>query len=194
MILKITLNLILKTVLTFTSVGLMIVNVVSKALQNKVNQLEKVEIKMTDLKLVVVKIMEKKDLEGRYGWASCFDYPEQYERMEELASEVFNELTELTNEYKAKQVYECLEAIATDISGGNYDLESIDEISFMSQDDYLEDYVLSGMDESATEMFNSLFYFMNVDSRNNWLETNYLAHDPNVYTHKMMDFIIMVRQ
>lgn len=172
----------------------MIVNVVSKALQNKVNQIEKVEIKMTDLKLEVVKMMEKKDLEGRYGWASCFDYPEQYNRMEELASEIFTSLEELTNEYKAKQVYECLEAIAIDVSGGNYDLESLDSIIYMTQDTYLDEYVLSGMDESAKKMFDSLFYFMNSDSRNNWLEANYLAHDPNIYTSKMMDFIIMVHE
>lgn len=193
MVLDIKLTLNLKIALTFISVRLMIVNVVSKALQNKVNQNEKVEIKMTDLKLVVVKMMEKKDLEGRYGWASCFDYPEQYNRMEELASEIFTALEEMTDEYKARQVYECLESIAIDIAN-NYDIETIDGISFMSQDEYLDDYVLSGMDESATSMFNSLFYFMDIDGRNNWLETNYLANDPCIYTNKMMDFVLMVHR
>lgn len=149
---------------------------------------------MTDLKLVVAKMMEKKDLEGRYGWASCFDYPKQYEQMEQLSSEIFEALEELTNEYAARQVYECLEAVAVDISGGNYDFERLDSISYMTQDTYLDEYVLEGMDESATNMFNSLFYFMDVDGRNHWLEANYLAHDPNVYTHRMMDFIIMVHQ
>lgn len=149
---------------------------------------------MTELKLVVAKLIEKKDLEGRYGWASCFDYPAQYEQMEQLASEVMEALTEQTDQYKATQLYDCLEAIAGDISNGNYDMESIDGISLLTQGEYIDEYVLSNMDESATEMFNSLFYFMDIDSRNNWLENNHLAHDPSIYTTKIMDYILMVHQ
>lgn len=140
---------------------------------------------MTNLNLVVAKMVEKKDLEGRYGWASCFDYPEQYDKMTDLELEI-DDLLEGND-----KLYNILDAVAVDVYNGNIDAETI-EINHYSQDEYLEYYVLENMDEQAKSMFESLYYFMNSDLRGQWLEANYLAHDPNVYTDKFMENIIML--
>lgn len=140
---------------------------------------------MTNLNLVVAKMIEKKDLEGRYGWASCFDYPEQYDQISDLEIEI-DDLLEGDD-----TMYKILDAVATDVMNGNVDAETL-ELSVYTQDEYLEYYVLEGMDEHAKNMFDSLYYFMDSDTRGKWLEANYLAHDPNVYTDRWMEKIVML--
>lgn len=140
---------------------------------------------MTNLKLIVAKMVEKKALENKYGWASCFDYPKQYDAMTDLELEI-DDLLEGRDE-----LYPILDTIACEIDWGNIDLETL-EVNHYSQDEYLEYYVLEGMDEHARKMFDSLYYFMDSDTRGQWLEANYLAHDPNVYTDKRIENIIMI--
>lgn len=140
---------------------------------------------MTNIKLAVEKMVEKKQLEGSYGHASCFDFPKEYDKMEELADEI----GEILNH--DDKVYEIVKTIAFDAYNGNIDLEYVD-FSLFSQDDYIEAYLLESMDESGRNMFDSLFYWMNSDDRGRWLEVNYLAGEANIYTDKFIDTIIVM--
>lgn len=150
--------------------------------------------------LDVLKLMvEKKGLDNQYGWQSCFDVPEAYDKMEELANEIIDLINEYTSDYQnltfsvsMEAVREELESIAFDVTNNNYDIDSID-VNFLTQDDYIETYVIEGMDESARSMFDSLFYFMNSDHRAAWLKNNTIFIEAsNMYSNNFFDFVIVV--
>jgi hypothetical protein len=149
---------------------------------------------MATLKNVLVKMIEKKELEGTFGHASCFDYPEQYERMEELATEINEALTRYEEiDVLRKHLFESMESIAIDTMNGNYDLETISDIAHYTQDDFIEIFITDMMDESARTVFDSLFNWMDSDSRSKWIEVNYLAGEPNTYSNQHIDFVLMIQ-
>ena len=145
------------------------------------------------MKNIIKLMIEKKELESQYGSLSCFDYPKEYERMEELTTEINKLIKQEVNvDAPISYIYEVLDKVALDImNNNNIHLDEI-EIYVYSQDDFIEFYILEGMDESARNMFDSLFYFMDSDHRAAWIKANYIAGDPNLYTNQFIDFVVVV--
>jgi hypothetical protein len=137
--------------------------------------------------------IEYETLNNQYGHVSCFDVPEKYEEMEELISNLHEKCKKFFNgdEYYAKKLVEILKTIAYECVNGNYNFDNI-ELCFYTQDDFIEEIVLSGMDESAKDMFDRLFYFMDIDHRVAWLKSNYLNPNPHAYHDEMVNFVIEV--
>jgi hypothetical protein len=150
---------------------------------------------MQNLKQMVEMTIEKRELEGKYGWVSCFDAPEAYDKMEIINNELFELAKDVVEgrEIVAGHLLDSLDSIASDVMNGNYEMSDL-EISYHTQDDFIDNYVLEGMDDSATQMFNSLFYFMNSDERILWLGTNHLMPMPNTYTNKWIDYVLMIHE
>ncbi|MGQ9028444.1 hypothetical protein BLL41_21370 [Bacillus sp. FMQ74] len=145
------------------------------------------------MKHILSLMVEKKRLEDQYGWRSCFDVPEQYDKMENLSVEIMNNLKEYEKHHAdilASNLYDVLDTIAFEIVNGNISEEA--EVMFYTQDDYLETYVLGNFNEEQMEVFDKLFYYMNSDDRAGWLKSNYINNDPNEYTDNLVNFVVVV--
>ncbi|MEK5036333.1 hypothetical protein MKY96_33425 [Paenibacillus sp. FSL R7-0302] len=154
---------------------------------------------MTTLNNIVKMIIEKKDLESRYGWISCFEAPKEYDRMDNLSTDIEKAIREYFNNdftgFTMEAVRNSLEDAADYIKENSLDIESEDlQISFNTQDDYITEYVVSDTNEQANEMFNNLFYFMGSDLRAAWLRSHYLDHESNTFYNHFVDFVITVQQ
>ncbi len=145
------------------------------------------------MKHILSLMVEKKQLENQYGWQSCFDVPEQYDKMENLSVEIMSNLKEYEKHHTdilATNLYDVLDTIAFEIVNGNISEEA--EVMFYTQDDYLETYVLGNFNEEQMEVFDKLFYYMNSDDRAGWLKSNYINNDPNEYTDNLVNFVVVV--
>lgn len=152
------------------------------------------------MKNIIQKMVELQELNDRYGHISCFDAEEEYNQMEDLAEEIYSDVDRLARQHKdgygvplfsTESLREALDNIAYEIHAGNINEDA--ELHIYTQDEFLEHYVLQGFDESQTEVFDSLFYFMNVDDRVKWLDINHI--DGNcMYTNRMIDFVIVINE
>lgn len=145
------------------------------------------------MKHILSLMVEKKRLEDQYGWRSCFDVPEQYDKMENLSVEIMNNLKEYEKHHTdilATNLYDVLDTIAFEIVNGNISEEA--EVMFYTQDEYLETYVLGNFNEEQMEVFDKLFYYMNSDDRAGWLKSNYINNDSNEYTDNLVNFVVVV--
>ncbi|WP_353856760.1 hypothetical protein [Bacillus sp. Bos-x628] len=150
---------------------------------------------MTNFTELTKKMIERKELNDRYGHASQADHPEQYERMEDLDIEIFQELAEVDgSEVIQRHLLDSLDSIASDFMNNNYNEESIDNISFYTQEDFIETFIVEGMDESSKKVFDSLFYWMDSDSRSRWIEKNHLVEMPNAYSNRWVDYVLIVNE
>ena len=148
------------------------------------------------MKNLVLKMVEKIQLENKFGWASCYDYPAEYNQMIDLEVEICEALEKYNDTNYSKRgtdLYENIEDIAKEVVNGNIDAESL-ELSYYSIDEWIEMYVTEGMEEAEKKTFESLFYYMPTDVRNGWLEGNHLSNFTNTYTNIMIEYILMVHE
>lgn len=139
------------------------------------------------LKNAIQLLVQKMELEDRYSHVSCFDAAEAYEKMEELAAEAMD----IASSYKnvtAASLYEVLHDIAYDLKNGNLD-EDV-ELHLYTQDEFIDEYITTHLNDEAVKLFDSLFYFMNSDDRVAWLRNNYI--DDFMYTDAAINFVIIV--
>jgi hypothetical protein len=151
-----------------------------------------------DLKEMLVNVIELKKLNNQYGWQSCFDVPDAYDQMENLASEIHADLENAFPNFGSithGHIKDNLESIASDFLNNNWNTDDLDdiEIHYYSLDEYIEIFVLEGLDEQGRQLFDSLFYWMNSDDRGKWLYTNYVQGESNTYTNIFHDYFIEVR-
>ena len=154
------------------------------------------ETQVLSLNEITLKMVEKVELENRYGNLSCYDYPKQYEQMTDLEVEICEALDKYNeNEYskRSSDLYANIEDIAKDIVNGNIDAENMD-LQYYSINEWIEVYISSDMEEAEKNTFESLFYYMPTDVRNGWLEGNHLANFTNTYTNVMIEYILMVHE
>ena len=154
------------------------------------------ETQVLSLNEITLKMVEKVELENRYGNLSCYDYPKQYEQMTDLEVEICEALDKYNeNEYskRSSDLYANIEDIAKDIVNGNIDAENMD-LQYYSINEWIEVYISSDMEEAEKNTFESLFYYMPTDVRNGWLEGNHLANFTNTYTNVMIEYILMAHE
>lgn len=146
------------------------------------------------IKSIVGMLVEREQLKQCYGWRSCFDVPEQYDRMDELAEEAREMIKELASEHGIyfEDLYEVLSTIAYEVANGNIHEDA--DYDFYTQDDYIDAYITSGMSYDERDIFDSLFYYMNSDDRAGWLHSTYIGHDPNAWSNRTADFVIIVNE
>ena len=144
------------------------------------------------MKELIDLLVEKKRLEDKYGHISCFDAPEAYERMEELADKARERAEQLAKECRCSTsaIMEVAEDIADDILDGN--IRDDVNVSLFNVDDFIEEYVLSGVDEAGRKLFDSLYYWMDADMRIQWLKRNYIDGDHSIYTAQNVDCIAVI--
>jgi hypothetical protein len=135
--------------------------------------------KIVDIMEVLALINEKSELESQYGSQSCFDYPKQYDRMEELTDEIYTEVLNISSFY-ANSIITTLEDILKE-----FDVNDISDINIQSFDKYCDSL------EFNSEM-SSLFYFIDIDTRKKFIEMNYLSDNEYIYTTKYLDYILEV--
>lgn len=153
-------------------------------------------VSMISLKEVTTMMVDKLEMENRYGHLSCFDYPTEYQQMENLNEIIFDVLCKYNeNEYsqRANDLYENIKDIATEIINGNINADRL-ELNYMPINEWVEVYVTEGMCDEAKKLFESMFYFMDTHTRNNWLEGNHLSNFTNTYTNHLMDYILMAHE
>ncbi|MDA2738398.1 hypothetical protein PDQ75_24915 [Bacillus cereus group sp. Bc015] len=153
-------------------------------------------VSMVTLKDLTILMVAKLEMENRYSHLSCFDYPKEYQQMEDLNDIIFEILKKYNDDSysnHANDLYENIKDIAIDVINGNIDIESA-EISYYTLDDWVEIYVKEGLSQDAKEMFESLFLFMDKATRNQWLEGNHLSNFTNTYSNIMLDYILMVNE
>lgn len=140
------------------------------------------------LKNAIQLLVQKMELEDRYGHVSCFEAAEAYEKMEKLAAEAMD----IASSYKnvtAASLYEVLHDIADDLKNGLLD-EDVD-LHLYTQDEFIDEYITPHLNDEAVKLFDSLFYFMNSDDRVAWLRNNYIDTD-FMYTDAAVNFVIIV--
>lgn len=136
-------------------------------------------------------LIEKQQLEKAYGWQSCFDVPEQYERMEELATEAQEQAETISKQLKdtsTESLYSVCKNIADEVANGN--ISETADFLFYTQDEYAETFITTKLDEEGERMFNSLFYWMGSEGRGEWIKANYTNNDPNEWTDTFATFVI----
>jgi hypothetical protein len=142
---------------------------------------------MNNFKMMVEKEMELQELNNQYGWQSCYDVPEAYDKMSDLE----NELSDLAHEVAGTELYykdvaDLAETLAGDLRNAGKTADEA-EMYLYSRDDYFHDIVLGG---ESNEMAEQLYYWVSSDDRGKWLEANYL-HDANIYTDKRVELILV---
>ena len=148
------------------------------------------------MKELVMKMVDKLEVERKYGNLSCYDYPAEYNKMIDLEVEICEALDQYNEtEYskRASDLYSNIADIAIDIINGNINADTL-EINYYSIDEWIEVYITNGMCEAERKTFESLFHYMPTDVRNGWLEGNYLANFTNTYTNVMIEYILMAHE
>lgn len=155
---------------------------------------------MFDLKELIYKLVERENLSANYGHISCFDAPDAYEKMEKIYDEVMDELRkefsfEKYPSISPVNVFQSLETIALDIHNGN--ITEPFEVYFLTNDEFLEDRVLEGYRDNTKDIVYSLYYYMDIQDRANWLKNNYLYDYPKgtrYYYDDLVNFVIEVQE
>lgn len=144
------------------------------------------------MKKLIDMLVEMKRLEDRFGHISCFDAPEAYKRMEELADEARERAKQLAKECgcSTSAIMEVAEDVANDILDGN--IRDDVNVSLLNVDYFIDEYVLSGIDEAGRNLFDSLFYWMDADMRIQWLKRNYIDGDHSIYTTRNVDCVVVI--
>ena len=123
---------------------------------------------------VIEKIRESQKLKYQYGGYSCFDYPNEYNRMTELDEEVFESL-KADGHANPQDIISTIEMF---IDGyGNH--EDVTNFSIISCDDFVAEYVQSGFadNDKAVQIFDSLFYWIESNDRMNYLIMNHFSEN-----------------
>jgi hypothetical protein len=163
--------------------------------------LDEIAVHESEVKNIIALMAEYYSLNSRFGYVSCLDVPEAYDRMEEIQNEIEELLISeyagvanmMTNNVSIRKIREVLESIAYDVHNNNVNLEAVD-ISFYTQDEFICEYVCSNFNEQQQELFDSLFYWINSDSRGAWLYQREYDSDTMYTNGKYMDFVFMVNK
>lgn len=145
------------------------------------------------LNIILDKMRRVKELEEKTYY---LDKPELFAEYNHLSDEIdellaINTMTivdlhgrsKFTAEGLRMQLARIIEAEPVD-TGKKYEL--------LMQDEYLERYVLTGSNKESKALFYKVFYFMDAESRADWLHANYfIENDELVYTNRWADFVII---
>ncbi|MFR7272467.1 hypothetical protein ACLVL5_06205 [Streptococcus pneumoniae] len=150
---------------------------------------------MTNFTELTKLMMERKELNGRYGFAEASKFPEQHARIEDIDNEIFQELAKVEpSEVIQRHMYDSLDSIAGDFLDENYNPDAIENISCYSQDEFIETYIVQGFTGAAERMIDSLMNWMDSDALARWIDSNYLTNMPNTYTNRWVSYILMVNE
>lgn len=142
------------------------------------------------MKETLDKLIVVENLNQNYGGLSCFDYPEEYNRMESLNDEAFEECKEIAGVH-GEDLHKVLKTIASEIERGNINRDA--DIYCYSFDEYV-DRILEGYEEETRRVFDELFYFMDSDTRITYIDANYLTNDPGMFASRFLDVIVEVAE
>ncbi len=146
------------------------------------------------MKNLVIKLIELESLNSQYGNLSCFDFPAQYNKMDQIQSEVMEAIKKTFNdEYLPQNVYTALEAIANDYTNENISADAFEDmnITLYSRDEFLEMKKEELASEEAQEVFSELFSMMDSNQAQSIIERKYMMNNEPYYTDKMVNFIII---
>lgn len=147
------------------------------------------------IKEIIQTLLEVKQLNDKYGHISCFDVPNEYDKMEQLRTEAIEKtesVSKTMTDVSATAIYDVCNDIAHEMNWGNIN-ETADSHIY-SRESYIETYITESMDDTALRMFESLFYFINSDERGKWLQANYINQEPNEWTDERSYFVIQVSE
>ncbi|UTV34852.1 hypothetical protein [Bacillus altitudinis] len=150
---------------------------------------------MTNFTELTKLMIERKELNNQYGSFSSHLYPARYARMEDIEKEVFEELAKVEpSEVIQRHMYDSLDSIAIDFMNSNYNEESLEYITYYTQDEFIERYIVKGIEGEAERMIDSLMNWMDSDTLGRWIDRNYLTNMPNTYTNRWVSYILMVNE
>lgn len=150
---------------------------------------------MTNFTELTKLMMERKELNGRYGFAEASKFPEQHARIEDIDNEIFQELSKVdTSHTVQRHMYDSLDSIAGDFMSGNYNEDAVENITFYTKDEFIETYIVQGFTGAAERMIDSLMNWMDSDTLARWIDNNYLTNMPNTYTNRWVSYILMVNE
>lgn len=115
------------------------------------------------------------------------EFEEGTEQARAIAGQVARE-----NGIDTEQLLDMAEEVAEAIDRG--DVQSGLNAVVHSQDSYIETYLLDGIDEQGTELFNSVFLYMSKDERGDWLSSQVVDHEENQFTNKRATIVIVLHE
>ena len=146
------------------------------------------------MKNLVIKLIELESLKNHYGNLSCLQFPAQYDKMDQIQSEVMDTIKKnFKDEYLPQNVYAALEAIAHDYTNENISADAFEDmnITLLSRDEFLEMKKEELATEEAQAVFSELFSMMDDNQVRSIIERKYMMNDEPYYTDKMVNFIII---
>ncbi|WP_324658858.1 hypothetical protein [Bacillus cereus] len=172
-----------------------IINTVS-FLDSRTKQTIEIEMEQVALKHILQMMIDKIEMERKYGHLSCYDYPIEYIQMENLNDIIcccLMKYNESIYDNRYKHLYENLKDIAIDVINGNINFKKL-TFCYMPIDEWVEVYVTRDMSKEAKQVFESMYYYMPTDLRNGWLEGNHLCNYTNLYTDTMMNYMLVAHE
>lgn len=151
---------------------------------------------MTNFTELTKLMMERKELNGRYGFAEASKFPEQHSRIEDIDNEIFQELPKVdTSHTVQRHLYDSLDSIAGDFLDESYNPDAIENIVHYTQDEFIESFITEGLEgEAELKVIDSLMNWMDSDALARWIDSNYLTNMPNTYTNRWVSYILMVHE
>lgn len=139
-------------------------------------------------------------LNAQYGHASCFDYPQQYSKMDSLQIEVGAIVSELTkyNDISTNGLSQAIEDIALDIDNDNIKQDAT--IKLYTQDEFIQ-YIIkrSKMLSSEAKRLEDMLTWMQEKERAGYIATRFIREWENdrnnkssFYYDNRMSFVIVV--
>lgn len=149
---------------------------------------------------IIKNAVEYTKLNNRFGMLSCMDYPNEYERMNELQNDISAEVTTVTaeNDVSANGLTTVIYNVAADIVSGEIEADST--IVLYDQDDFIE-YVCkaAGMMRKEVERFRDMLAWMQEKDRAGYMETRFILewendskHKKQYYHDERFSFVIVV--
>lgn len=115
------------------------------------------------------------------------EFEEGTEQARAIAGQVARE-----NGIDTEELLDMAEEVAEAIERG--DVQSGLNAVVHSQDSYIETYLLDGIDEQGTELFNSVFLYMSKDERGDWLSSQVVDHEENQFTNERATIVIVLHE
>ncbi|OME55407.1 hypothetical protein BSK59_13085 [Paenibacillus odorifer] len=135
------------------------------------------------MKHILTLMKEYRNLNNRFGFLSCFDYPKEYEAMDTLNNQIYNEAEKFTNDkdITVNAFTTVLNNITTDIDNNEIDADSI---VFYEQDAFIF-YLTKSMTRKESERFADMLAWMDEKSRKGYLETRFIFEFENDRNNKL---------
>jgi len=150
---------------------------------------------MTNFTELTKLMIERKELNNRYGLAESTQFPEEHARMEDIDSEIYQELAKIeSSEVIQRHMYDSLDSIAGDFLDESYNPDAVENIRYYTQDEFIETFIVKGIEGEAERMIDSLMNWMDSDTLGRWIDRNYLTNMPNTYTNRWVSYILMVNE